>query len=79
MIPLTKQQARALAFIASRKVFPSLLDIAGHVGWKNASSARECLETLVCKGMVGREHKVGLTGYRWWVTEAGHERVKDLT
>lgn len=70
--PLPKQQAAVLAFIEDQisagNSFPSALEIAKHMGWKNASSAMSCIMSLVWRGkirMVSREPCGRTWKYTW--------------
>ncbi len=39
----------------SENEFPTSSDIAAHMGWKNITSANDCLNALVGRGLVRRQ------------------------
>ena len=59
---------RVLAFIkdevAAGRGFPNAVRIATHMGWKNESSAYDCLYSLVASRHLKTE--VGQRGKRYW-------------
>jgi SOS-response transcriptional repressor LexA len=56
MADLPPKQAAVLAFIKRRLkagwAFPGYREIANHMGWKNDSSAVDCLERLKWRGLL---------------------------
>lgn len=56
MIDVPPRQAAALAFIHERlaqgRPFPTNREIADHMGWKNESSANDCLRRLQWRGLL---------------------------
>ena len=71
--PLPAQQQKALdyirAVVAASGKFPSLREIADHMGWRVESSALDCLCRLQWRGRVVRE-PVSLGQYQWKLTPA---------
>ncbi len=53
------QRAKALAFIQAESTkprgFPTVKQIAAHMGWRNEQSARDCLSGLLRDGWVERD------------------------
>jgi hypothetical protein len=56
--PITLQQSKVLGFateeVREGRPFPTLRKIASHMGWKNETSARDCLRKLEWRGKVQR-------------------------
>ncbi len=52
--PMTPQRRRVMAFIHAEldagRPFPSMEQIAAHIGWRNSQSAREVLMSLAGAG-----------------------------
>ena len=57
--PLPPQQQRALEYlqsvVAATGKFPSRMEIAAHMGWKNESSVSDCLARLHWRGKIKAE------------------------